>query len=108
MPDAPIREVSATSSQRGQMKNARYFFFADLLLHARKEARRREHADERLFGCLCRDTRRSGGALDSRQLARDLRRVLTLHRRAHAGGRGETVDLRPAATGFVTVQVRLG
>src|SRR6266446_7100960 len=28
VPDAPIREVSATSFQRGQMKNARYFFFA--------------------------------------------------------------------------------
>jgi hypothetical protein len=28
MPDAPIRELSATSFQRGQMKNARSFFFA--------------------------------------------------------------------------------
>src|SRR6202040_990448 len=68
----------------------------DLLLRFSKEARRRERADESLFGRFCRNTWRSGsGALDSRQLARDLRRVLTLHHRAHAGGRGETVDLRP-------------
>ena len=33
---------------------------------------------------------------------------VTWHHRAHAGGRGKTVDLRPVATGFVTVQVRLG
>src|SRR3984893_17487696 len=62
-----------------------------VLLLVRKEPRRRQRADERLFGRLCRDIRRSGGgALDSRQLARDLRRVLTLHHRAHAGGRRET------------------
>jgi hypothetical protein len=29
--------------------------------------------------------------------ARDLRRVLALHYRAHAGGRAETVDLRPCS-----------
>jgi hypothetical protein len=33
---------------------------------------------------------------------------LTPRHRAQAGGRGEAVDLYPAATGFVTVQVRLG
>jgi hypothetical protein len=58
-----------------------------LILHVRKEARRLQRADERLFGRLCRGTRGfGGGALDSRQLARDLRRILTLHHRAHAGG----------------------
>jgi hypothetical protein len=81
----------------------------DLLLRFSKEARRRERTDESLFGRFCRNTWRSGsGALDSRQLARHLRRVLTLHHRAHAGGRGEAVNLRPAVTGFVTIQVRLG
>ena len=34
MPDAPIREVSATSFQRGQMKNARSFFFAIIAYHS--------------------------------------------------------------------------
>jgi len=82
---------------------------ADLLLRFSKEARRRERADKSLFGRFCRNTWRSGiGALDSRQLARHLRRVLTLHHGAHAGGRGEAVNLRPAVTGFVTIQVRLG
>ena len=59
-----------------------------LLFRFSKEARRRERADESLFGRFCRNTWRSrSGALDSRQLARHLRRVLTLHYRAHAGGR---------------------
>ena len=81
----------------------------ELLLRFSKEARHPERADESLFGRFCRNTWRSGsGALDSRQLARHLRRVLTLHHRAHAGGRGEAVNLRPAVTGFVTIQVRLG
>ena len=81
----------------------------DLSLHVRKEVRRRQRADKRLFGRLCRDTRRSGGsALDSGQLARDVRRVLTLYHRAHVGGRGETVDLRYGSDWLVTVQVRLG
>jgi hypothetical protein len=61
---------------------------SDLLLHVSEEAWRRQRADERLFGHRSGGARRSGGgALDSRQLARDLRRVLTLQHRAHAGGR---------------------
>jgi hypothetical protein len=48
----------------------------DLLLHLSKEARRRDRADERLFGRLGRDTWHCrGNAFDSRQLARDLHRV---------------------------------
>src|ERR1700676_2488381 len=106
----------ATSFHRGQMKNARSFFFAitayltmmtavspgatfeatsgvtaDLLLSAGQEAGRREHANKRLFGRPRRDTRRAG---DGGQLGGDLRRVLTLHDGAHSGGRDETVDLR--------------
>jgi len=41
----------------------------------------------------CLDTKASGDAFDRRRLARDLRRVLAVHHPAHAGGRGETVDL---------------
>jgi hypothetical protein len=36
-------------------------------------------------------------ASDSRQLARDLRRVFSPHHPAQAVGRGETVDLRPTS-----------
>src|SRR5215831_10278559 len=67
----------------------------DLLLYVSEEARCRKGADERLFGHHSRGTRRSGGdASDSRRLPRYLRRVLTLHHLAHAGGRSETIDLR--------------
>jgi len=47
------------------------------------------------FDTVSLGTRRSGGdASYSRQLARDLRRVLTVYHRAHPGGRGETINLR--------------
>src|SRR6202035_4442054 len=62
----------------------------ELLLHVSKESRCRKRANERLFGHHRCRTRRSGGdASDRRRLACDLRRVLTLHHRAHAGGCGE-------------------
>jgi hypothetical protein len=81
----------------------------NVLLHLGKEARRLDHADERLLGFRRRGTRRSGsGAFDRRRLERDLRGVLALHHRAYAGGGGETLDLLPPTTGFVTVHVRLG
>jgi hypothetical protein len=74
----------------------RRFLATDLLLDVSEEARRQKPADKRLFGHQSLGTRHSGGdASDSGRHARDLRRVLPGHHRAHAGGRSETVDLRP-------------
>src|SRR5258708_10319794 len=68
----------------------------DLLLHVSEEARRRQRADQRLFGHPSGGTRRSGGdASDRGHLACDLRRVLTLHYCAHVGSGGAAVDLPP-------------
>ena len=74
----------------------RRFVATDLLLHVSEEARRQKPADKRLFGHQSLGTRYSGGdASDSGRHARDLRRVLTVTPSRAAGGRSETVDLRP-------------
>jgi hypothetical protein len=91
-------DAASTAAPRGGIaleqamakKKDRAFFICprwkDLLLVRSKEARRRDRADERLFGRFRADTRCSG---DGGQLARDLRRLLTLHHRADAGRRCE-------------------